>query len=36
MLDRFKNIKLNEITDIDIPNIKVRTLNPLVNGKRFI
>ena len=36
MLDRFKNIKLNEITDIDIPNIKARTLNPLVNGKRFI
>ena len=31
----FKNIKLDEITNIDIPNVKVRTLKPIVNGKRL-
>lgn len=35
LLDIFKNIKLDEITNIDIPNVKVRTLKPIVNGKRL-
>jgi hypothetical protein len=32
---KFKTIKCNEIPEIDLPNIKVRDLNPLVRGKRF-
>ena len=35
LLEKFKNIKLNEIDNIDIPNAKVRYLEPIVNGKRL-
>ena len=31
----FKNIKLEEIPNIDLPKVKSRKLNPLVNGKRI-
>lgn len=33
---RFKNIKLKDVPKIDLPNIKKRNLNPLVNGKRIM
>ena len=32
---RFENIGYNEIPQIDIPNVKIRELNPLVQGKRL-
>ena len=32
---KFKNIKMNEIPNIEFPKIKVRKLNPIVNGKRI-
>ena len=35
LIFEFKNIKKDEIKDIEIPKIKVRKLNPLVNGKRM-
>ena len=35
LLEKFKNIKLNEIDNIDIPNAKIRYLEPVVNGKRL-
>jgi len=35
-IDKFRNIRLNEIEKIDIPNIKKRIINPLVNGERII
>ena len=34
-LNKFKTIKLNEIPDFDIPNIKYRYLNPLVDSIRL-
>lgn len=34
-LNIFKNIKLEEIIDINLPGVKVRELNPLVNNKRL-
>ena len=34
-LNKFKTIKLNEISDFDIPNIKYRCLNPLVDSIRL-
>ena len=34
-LFRFKNIKLKEIPDFDMPVIKIRSLNPLVDGIRL-
>ena len=34
MIYKFENIKKEEIPNIKLPNIKVRTLNPLYNGKR--
>ena len=34
LLQAFKNIKKKEITNIELPNVKVRKLSPLVNGKR--
>lgn len=34
-LNKFKTIKLNEIPDFDIPNIKYRCLNPLVDSIRL-
>ena len=34
-LDLFKNITKDLIDDIDMPKIKIRNLNPLVNNKRL-
>lgn len=34
-LERFENIKLSEIPDIELPNVKVRDLNPIVLDKRL-
>jgi len=31
----FENIDIDSIPKIDIPNVKVRVLRPLVNGKRY-
>ena len=33
--DKFENITLDEIPSICLPNIKIRDLNPLVQGKRI-
>lgn len=33
--DKFENIALDEIPSICLPNIKIRDLNPLVQGKRI-
>lgn len=35
-LDKFRNIHLNEIEKMDMPDIKKRIINPLVNGERTI
>lgn len=35
-LNKFKNIQLNEIPNFDMPIVKVRNLNPLVDGKRIL
>lgn len=34
LIYEFENIKRNKIIDIELPKIKIRDLNPLVNGKR--
>ncbi len=34
-LNRFKNIKLDEILDFDMPFVKIRSLNPLVDSIRL-
>lgn len=34
LIDKFENIKKTDIAILDIPNIKIRNLNPIVNGKR--
>ena len=34
-INLFENINIDSIPMIDIPNIKVRVLKPLVNGKRY-
>ena len=34
-IDLFENIDINSIPKIDLPNVKVRVLKPLVNGKRY-
>ncbi len=34
LIDKFENIKKSDIVMLDIPNIKIRNLNPIVNGKR--
>ena len=34
-LKEFKTITLDKIPDIDMPLVKVRKLNPVVNGKRL-
>ena len=34
MVNKFKNVKKEETQYIDLPNVKPRDLNPLVNGKR--
>lgn len=33
--DKFENIKISEIPQTDIPNVKIRDLNPLVQGIRI-
>lgn len=35
LLYKFKNIKRNEITETEIENLKVRSINPLVRNKRL-
>lgn len=34
LMNLFYNIKLNDIPDIELPDVKIRDLNPLLNGKR--
>lgn len=34
-LNKFKNIKLDEIPNFNMPIVKIRSLSPLVNGKRI-
>lgn len=36
LLNEFQNKKKDDIPDIDLPKVKVRSLNPLVNSKRLI
>ena len=36
LLNEFQNKKKEDITDVNLPKVKVRSLNPLVNGKRLI
>ena len=36
MLYEFENIKISDVPIIDLPKIKEKKLNPLVNGKRII
>lgn len=35
LLLQFENIQLKDIPDIELSNVKVRILNPIVNGKRI-
>ena len=35
LIEKFKNIKKEDIPNIELPKVKVRSLNPLVNGKRI-
>lgn len=35
LVNKFKNIKLEDVPDTHIPNIKKRNISPLVNGKRL-
>ena len=34
LIYKFENIKKSDIGMIDLPNIKIRDLKPIVNGKR--
>ena len=34
-MNEFENKKMTDIPEILMPKIKIRDLNPLVNGKRF-
>jgi len=36
LISEFENIKINEIPIINIPNIKIRNLNPIINNERTI
>ena len=36
MFNKFENITCDEIPDIKLPPVKIRNLNPLVNGERLI
>lgn len=36
LLTIFKTVKPNEIPDVDSSKVKIRSLNPLVNGKRML
>lgn len=33
--DKFENITVDQIPNINLPNVKIRDLNPLVKGKRI-
>jgi len=35
LIDEFENIKESDIPSIELPNVKVRKLNPIVNGNRL-
>ncbi len=35
LMNLFYNIKLNDIPNIELPDVKIRDLNPLLNGKRL-
>lgn len=35
-LFEFENIKVSQISAIDLPQVKIRTLNPLVDSKRYL
>ena len=35
LVDKFKNIKLEDIPKLDMPKVKKRDLNPIVNGTRI-
>lgn len=35
LLFKFKNIKMNDIPDTKLDNVKIRDLNPIVNGERM-
>lgn len=35
LIEKFKTIKKEDIPNIELPKVKVRSLNPLVNGKRI-
>ena len=36
LIDEFQNIKMEDISDIELPNVKIRKLNPLLNAKRLV
>ena len=36
MLNLFKTVTLEEVSIKDLPKVKRRLINPLVNGKRFL
>lgn len=35
LIDEFENIKVSDVPEIELPKVKIRNLNPLVNGKRI-
>ena len=35
LMDLFYNIRINDIPKIDLPDVKIRDLNPIINGKRY-
>jgi hypothetical protein len=35
LLYMFYNMTIDEVPEIELPNVKVRSLNPLVNNKRM-
>ena len=35
-INEFENVKKDEIPEIKLPKVKIRSLNPLVNGKRML
>ena len=36
LIDKFQNIKMEDIPDIELPNVKIRKLNPLFDAKRLV
>ena len=35
LINEFENKKIQDIPELEMPKVKVRDLNPLVNGKRI-